>query len=47
MNMVVRRIRRPPQPIALTTKSQALYQVALSAVPSPACVPPFSDRRLR
>lgn len=34
MNIVIRQVRRPPQPIALTTKSQALYEVALSAVPS-------------
>ena len=32
--MAIRRIRRPPQPIALTTKAQALYEVALSGVPS-------------
>jgi hypothetical protein len=34
--MVIRRVRRPPAPIALITKAQALYEVALSAVPSPA-----------
>ena len=32
--MAIRRIRRPPHPIALTTKTRALYEVALSAVPS-------------
>ena len=32
--MAIHRIRRPPHPIALTTKAQALYDVALSAVPS-------------
>ncbi|MGH7753938.1 MAG: hypothetical protein ACREN5_14105 [Gemmatimonadales bacterium] len=32
--MAIRRVRRPPYPIALTTPSQALYEVALSAVPS-------------
>jgi hypothetical protein len=32
--MAIRRIRRPPHPIALTTKAQALYEVTLSAVPS-------------
>ena len=34
--LAIRRVRRPPHPIALTTPSQALYEVALSAVPSPA-----------
>ena len=32
--MAIRRIRRPPHSIALTAKTQALYEVALSAVPS-------------
>ena len=32
--MAIRRIRRPPHPIALTAKAQALYEVALSALPS-------------
>ena len=32
--MAIRRIRRPPHQIALTAKTQALYEVALSAVPS-------------
>ena len=34
--LAIRRVRRPPRPIALATPSQALYEVALSAVPSPA-----------
>ena len=33
--MAIRRMQRPPHQIALTTKAQALYEVALSAVPSP------------
>jgi hypothetical protein len=32
--MAIRRVRRPPQPIALAKPSQALYEVALSAIPS-------------
>ena len=32
--MVIRRVQRPPHPIALATPSLALYEVALSAVPS-------------
>jgi hypothetical protein len=32
--MAIRRVQRPPHPIALATPSQALYEVALSAVPS-------------
>ena len=32
--MAIRRVQRPPHPIALATPSLALYEVALSAVPS-------------
>jgi hypothetical protein len=32
--MAIRRIQRPPHPMALAKPSQALYEVALSAVPS-------------
>jgi hypothetical protein len=32
--MAIRRVQRPPHPIALATPSQALYEVALSAIPS-------------
>ena len=32
--MAIRRVRRPPHPIALATPSQALYEVALTAIPS-------------
>jgi hypothetical protein len=32
--MAIRRVRRPPHPIALATPSQALYEVALNAIPS-------------
>ena len=32
--MAIRRVPRPPHPIALATPSQALYEVALSAIPS-------------
>ena len=32
--MAIHRVQRPPHPIALATPSLALYEVALSAVPS-------------
>jgi hypothetical protein len=32
--MAIRRVQRPPHPIALATPSQALYEVALTAIPS-------------
>ena len=32
--MAIRRVQRPPRPVALATPSLALYEVALSAVPS-------------
>jgi hypothetical protein len=32
--MAIRRVQRPPHPIALATPSLALYEIVLSAVPS-------------
>jgi hypothetical protein len=34
--MAIRRLRRPPHPVTLTQGAQTLYEIELSAVPSPA-----------
>lgn len=34
--MAIRRLRRPPHPVTLTRGAQTLYEIELSAVPSPA-----------
>ena len=34
--MAIRRLRRPPHPVTLAHGAQTLYEIELSAVPSPA-----------